>query len=85
MYQIVTQSRPMTLPKTFTKSQLCEILTDINGTPCSLYRLKYIFLTEQFIQQELNLSWNEYGRIREFTPAQTERIILHLKLKPDDL
>lgn len=85
MYSFLSESRPMTLPKTFTKAQLCAVLTDINGTPCSLYRLKYIFLTEQFIQEGLNLSWNQYCRIREFTPDQTEKIIVHLKLNPDDI
>lgn len=85
MYSIVSQSRPMTLPKTFTKAQLCQVLTDINGVPCSHYRLKKVFLTGIFIQEELKLSWQEYRRIKEFTPDQTEKIILHLKLKPDDM
>lgn len=85
MYSVVQQNNSNTLPKTFTKAQLCAILTDINGTPCSLYRLKYIFLTEQFIREKLLLTWYEFSRIREFTPDQTEKIIEHLKLKPDDI
>lgn len=82
---MVPTTKPITLPKTFTKAHLCQILRDINGIPCSLYRLKYIFLTEKFIMNDLKLTWNEYSRIKEFTPEQTELIILHLKLKPDDI
>lgn len=76
---------PMTLPKTLTKAQLCRILSDIDGIPCSPYRLKFIFLGERFITDQLGITWYDYSRIKEFTPAQTEKIVEYLKIRVEDM
>lgn len=72
------------LPKSLTKSQLCEIFG--NGTrPCSKMVLHTKFLKPTFVKDYLKIEWDEFRRIKMFDFEQTRIICQYFDISIEDL
>lgn len=72
-----------------TKKKLCEVLDCTYNTgrvyAPNNYKLRKFFMTDQFINEKLGISIEEYNRIRVFTLEQTRTIVKEFKITMQEL
>ncbi len=74
------------LPRLISKQRLRQIFSvDDYNRPCSSHLLKKNVMTKEFVENELGLTMEKYGKIEVFNPAQTSKIYSYFQITIEEL